>query len=63
MLDYSTALSAGSTRRRRVRAEELRQFLARAPRKEHRQWEGPARRLARRVLRRLEASAAAAGQA
>ena len=35
-------------------AEELRQFLARAPRKAHRQWEGPARRLARRVLRRLE---------
>jgi len=44
-------------------AEELRQFLARAPRKEHRQWEGPARRLARRVLRRLEASAADAGRA
>jgi hypothetical protein len=42
-------------------AEELRQFLARAPRKEHRQWEGLARRLARRVLRRLEASATAAG--
>jgi hypothetical protein len=34
-------------------AEELRQFLARAPRKEHRQWETPARRLARKVLRRL----------
>jgi hypothetical protein len=34
-------------------AEELRQFLARAPSREHRQWEGLARRLARRVLRRL----------
>jgi len=44
-------------------AEELRQFLARAPREEHRQWERLARRLARRVLRRLEASEAAAGQA
>jgi hypothetical protein len=43
-------------------AKELRQFLVRAPRKEHRQWEEPARRLARRVLRRLEASLAAAGQ-
>jgi len=43
-------------------AEELRQFLARAPRKEHRQWERLARRLARRVLRRLEASEASAGQ-
>jgi len=42
-------------------AEELRQFLARAPRKEHRQWEGPARRLARRVLRRLEAAPLAGG--
>jgi hypothetical protein len=37
-------------------AEELRQFLTRAPRKEHRQWERLARRLARQVLRRLEAS-------
>jgi len=44
-------------------AEELRQFLGRTPRKEQRQWEGLARRLARRVLRRLEASAAAARQA
>lgn len=43
-------------------AEELRQFLARAPSKEHRQQEGLARRLARRVLRQLKASAAAAGQ-
>ncbi len=43
-------------------AEELRQFLARAPRKEHRQWEKLARRLARRVLRRLEMSEVAAGQ-
>ena len=42
-------------------AKELRQFLAGAPRKEHPQWERLARRLARRVLRRLEASAAAAG--
>jgi hypothetical protein len=47
-------------RKARSLAEELRQFLARAPRKEHRQWERLARRLARRVLRRLEASAAAA---
>jgi hypothetical protein len=44
-------------------AGELRQFLARTPRKEHRQWERLARGLARRVLRRLEASEAAAGQA
>jgi hypothetical protein len=50
-------------RKARSLAEELRRFLARAPREEHRQWEGPARRLARRVLRRLEASAADAGQA
>ncbi len=35
-------------------AEELRRFLARAPRKEHRQWKGLARRLARKVLERLE---------
>jgi hypothetical protein len=40
-------------------AEELRRFLARASRKEHRQWEGLARRLARRVLRRLEVDAPA----
>jgi hypothetical protein len=34
-------------------AKELRQFLARTPSREDRQWEGLARRLARRVLRRL----------
>ncbi|MGQ9573054.1 MAG: DUF1122 family protein [Dehalococcoidia bacterium] len=44
-------------------AEQLRQFLARAPRKEHRQWERLARRLARKVLSRLETSAAAPGDA
>lgn len=49
-------------RKARAMAEELRQFLARAPREEHRQWERPARRLARRVLRRL-VGRAAAGQA
>jgi hypothetical protein len=43
-------------------AEELRQFLARSPRKEHRRWEKLARRLARQVLRRLERAAAAAGR-
>ena len=52
-----------AARKARSMAEELRQFLARAPRKEHRQRERLASRLARRVLRRLEASAAAAGQA
>ena len=47
-------LDADDARRKaRSMAEELRQFLARAPRKEHRQWEEPARRLARKVLRRL----------
>jgi len=56
-------LDAEDARRKaRSMAEELRQFLARAPRKEHRQWEEPARRLARKVLRRLEASEAGAGQ-
>jgi hypothetical protein len=56
-------LNAEDARRKaQSMAEELRQFLARAPSKEHRQREGLARRLARRVLRRLEASAAAAGQ-
>jgi hypothetical protein len=34
-------------------AEELRQFLARTPSREHGQWEGLAGRLAQRVLRRL----------
>jgi hypothetical protein len=43
-------------------AEELRQFLARIPGKEHRQWEKLARRLARRVLKRLEMSEVAAEQ-
>jgi hypothetical protein len=42
-------------RKARSMAEELRRFLTRAPRKEHRQWERPARRLARKVLERLEA--------
>jgi hypothetical protein len=54
----------GEDARRKAQSmtEELRQFLARTPGKEHRQWEKLARRLARRVLRRLEASAAVAGQ-
>ncbi|UCH86074.1 MAG: DUF1122 family protein [Dehalococcoidia bacterium] len=43
-------------------AEELRQFLARAPEKEHRWWEKLARRLAQRVLKRLETSEVAAEQ-
>jgi hypothetical protein len=47
-------LDAEDARRKgRSMAEELRQFLARTPSREHRQWEGLARRLARRVLRRL----------
>ena len=49
-------------RKARSMAEELRQFLGRAPRKEHRQREVMARRLAQRVLRQLEASAAGAAQ-
>jgi len=47
-----------AARKARSMAEELREFLARSPRKEHRQWDALARRLARRVLRRLEAAAA-----
>lgn len=46
-------------RKARSMAEELQQFLARAPRKEHRQWERLARRLARSVLGRLEVDAPA----
>jgi hypothetical protein len=50
-------------RKARSMTEEVRQFLARArpPGEEHRQWAGIARRLARRVLRQLEAAAAAIG--
>jgi hypothetical protein len=48
-----------AARKARSMAEELRHLLARAPRKEHRQWDALARRLARRVLKRLEAAAAA----
>jgi hypothetical protein len=46
-------------RKARSMAEDLQQFLARAPGKEHRQWERLARRLARSVLRRLEVDALA----
>ena len=48
-LDEASAVSKAA-----AMTAELRTLLALSPRREQREWEAPARRLARRVLRRLD---------